>query len=246
MAVSLAVLGIFAVVPVAAATCSGNDVNIWSTKGSAAFSDDMETCGRQCALSSTECASECVQKREGYTSSCASCFGGVFGCTRGHCKLKCISGQTPACKQCVKDAGCAASFSTCSGFTPPSTAATATRATNCTGAADPQANVCYEGSAKELAYKETVHVKVESFKNGQGVMDLNGSGAKRINCLGKQFTKHGQEITTDLSDCSPALLKLSDVKYCSNQDMVMVTASVAGFSEHLSLSKVACEAEMIV
>ena len=50
-----------------------------------------ETCGRQCALSSTECASECVQKREGYTSSCASCFGGVFGCTREHCKLKCIS-----------------------------------------------------------------------------------------------------------------------------------------------------------
>ena len=89
-------------------------------------------------------------------------------------------------------------------------------------------------------------MKVESFKNGQGVMDLNGSGAKRINCLGKQFTKHGQEITTDLSDCSPALLKLSDLKYCSNQDMVMVTASVAGFSEHLSLSKVACEAEMIV
>lgn len=141
MAVSLAVFGIFAVVPAAAATCSGNDVNIWSTKGSAAFSDDMETCGRQCALSSTECASECVQKREGYTSSCASCFGGVFGCTREHCKLKCVSGQTPACKQCVKDAGCAASFSTCSGFTPPSTAATASRATNCTGAADPQANV---------------------------------------------------------------------------------------------------------
>lgn len=56
MAVSLAVFGIFAVVPAAAATCSGNDVNIWSTKGSAAFSDDMEsgldkqTCSNYCVL----------------------------------------------------------------------------------------------------------------------------------------------------------------------------------------------------
>lgn len=227
----------------AAASCSGNDAQIWSQKGSAAFSGDMEACGRQCALSTTECASECVQKKEGYTSTCASCFGDVFGCTREHCKLKCLDGQTAACKECVKDAGCAASFISCSGFTPPSTAAVEL---NCTGAADPRANVCYQGSAKELEYKETVHVKVDSFKNGQGIMDLHGSGAKTIACLGKAFTKSGQNITTDLSDCSPALLKLSDVKYCSDQDVVSVTATVVGFWEQLALSKVACEAEIVV
>lgn len=89
-------------------------------------------------------------------------------------------------------------------------------------------------------------MKVDSFKNGQGTMDLRGSGAKSISCIGKAFTKNGQEISTDLSDCSPALLKLSDVKYCSDQDVVRVTASVAGFHEYLSLSKVACEAEIVV
>lgn len=89
-------------------------------------------------------------------------------------------------------------------------------------------------------------MKIESFKNGQGVMDLTGSGVRKIACTGKPFTKAGQNITTDLSDCSPALLKLSDVKYCSDQDMVSVTATVAGFYEYLSLSKVACEADIVV
>eukprot|EP00438_Fugacium_kawagutii_P026950 Skav204988 [mRNA] locus=scaffold1180:657270:667038:- [translate_table: standard] len=225
----------FGIAVAAAASCSGNDAQIWSQKGSAAFSGDMEACGRQCALSTTECASECVQKKEGYTSTCAKCFGDVFGCTREHCKLKCLDGQSAACKDCVKDAGCAASFATCSGFQPPSTAVEV----NCTGAADPRAKVCYEGSAQEFQEKETVHVKIDSFKNGQGIMDLHGSGAKTIACLGKAFTKSGQNITTDLSDCSPALLKLSDVKYCSDQDVVSVTATVAGFWEQLALSKCA-------
>lgn len=245
MALFASLLKMLLMVPLAASSCNDSDSQIWSQKGAAAFSQDMETCGRQCALSSTECASQCVQKKEGYTDSCASCFGDVFGCTRDHCKLKCISGQTPACKQCVKDAGCADTFTSCSGFTAPSGFALVD-ASKCTGAADPKADVCYEGSAKELEYKEKVHVKIESFKNGQGVMDLTGSGVRKIACTGKPFTKAGQNITTDLSDCSPALLKLSDVKYCSDQDMVSVTATVAGFYEYLSLSKVACEADIVV
>ena len=30
--------------------------------------------------------------KEGYSDGCASCFGDIFGCTRQHCKLKCIGG----------------------------------------------------------------------------------------------------------------------------------------------------------
>lgn len=60
-------------------------------------------------------------------------------------------GQTPACKQCVKDAGCADTFTSCSGFTAPSGFALVD-ASKCTGAADPKADVCYEGSAKELEH----------------------------------------------------------------------------------------------
>lgn len=39
-----------------------------------AFSSDMTTCGRQCALSAQSCASSCVQGKEGYSASCADCL----------------------------------------------------------------------------------------------------------------------------------------------------------------------------
>lgn len=228
-----------------AAACGGNDAQIWSQKGSAAFSSDMETCGRQCALASTSCASDCVKGKEGYSDGCAACFGEVFGCTRDHCKLKCIAGQTAECKACVEAAGCAANFTACSGFTAPS-ARMPQLMDDFTGSGAPSVPVCYAGSAKELGMKETVQVKVDTFSNNQGTMDLKGSGAETINCLGKTFTKNGQEISTDLSDCCPKLLKLSDVKYCSDQDVVIVKAKVAGFFEQISLQKASCGNETIV
>ncbi|CAK9021760.1 Kinesin-like protein KIF3A [Durusdinium trenchii] len=246
-----------------AAACGGNDAQIWSQKGSAAFSSDMETCGRQCALASTSCASDCVKGKEGYSDGCAACFGEVFGCTRDHCKLKCIAGQTAECKACVEAAGCAANFTACSGFTAPS-ARMPQLMDDFTGSDAPSVPVCYAGSAKELGMKETVQVKVDTFSNNQGTMDLKGSGAETINCLGKTFTKNGcrqvridaartttglpptEEISTDLSDCCPKLLKLSDVKYCSDQDVVIVKAKVAGFFEQISLQKASCGNETIV
>ncbi|CAJ1336088.1 unnamed protein product, partial [Effrenium voratum] len=194
-----------------------------------------------------------IAGKEGYSDGCASCFGDVFGCTRQHCKLKCIGGQTPACKQCVKDAGCVASFTGCSGFTPPSLVSA-----TCTGSADPtpnfgsnktlsgQARACYQGSARVLALKEDVHVKVDSFSANQGTMDFVGSGPKAISCLGKAFQKNGQSITTDLSDCCPDLLKLSGIKYCSDQDMVIVDAEVASLHEEIQLTKVTCDATIVV
>eukprot|EP00913_Durusdinium_trenchii_P003254 g3010.t1 len=55
-----------------------------------------------------------------------------------------------------------------------------------------------------------------------------------------------EEISTDLSDCCPKLLKLSDVKYCSDQDVVIVKAKVAGFFEQISLQKASCGNETIL
>ncbi|CAK9021757.1 unnamed protein product [Durusdinium trenchii] len=144
-----------------AAACGGNDAQIWSQKGSAAFSSDMETCGRQCALASTSCASDCVKGKEGYSDGCAACFGEVFGCTRDHCKLKCIAGQTAECKACVEAAGCAANFTACSGFTAPS-ARMPQLMDDFTGSDAPSVPVCYAGSAKELGMKETVSDLVNS------------------------------------------------------------------------------------
>jgi len=221
-----------------AASCTDQDKQIWSQKGMSAFEADMESCGHQCALSDESCASKCVQGKEGYTESCSSCFGDLFECTRAHCKLACIGGQTDACKDCVKKAGCPAPFTSCSGFTPPSESALAA----CTGSADPHAGICYEGSSSILGEKETLHVKVESFASSSGMMDLTGSGVKSISCLNKAFTKSGQNISTDVTDCIPAsvYLKLSSVTYCSDQDKVILALSIAGFPDRVELDKVAC------
>ena len=223
--------------PVADSVCTDQDKQIWSQKGSAAFTSDMETCGHQCALADKSCASKCVQGKEGYSESCSSCFGDLFGCTRDHCKLACIGGQTDACKDCVKKAGCPAPFTSCSGFAPPSNEVAST----CSGSADPHVGICYQGSSSVLGESETIHVKVDSYGAGKGAMDLLGSGAKSISCLNKPFTKTGQNITTDLSDCLHVFgLSLNGVTYCSDQDKVVVTLKIAGFNDEVELSKVSC------
>ena len=213
--------------PVADSACTDQDKQIWSQKGSAAFTSDMETCGHQCALADKSCASKCVQGKEGYSDSCSSCFGDLFGCTRDHCKLACIGGQTDACKDCVKKAGCPAPFTSCSGFAPPSNEVAST----CSGSADPHVGICYQGSSSVLGESETIHVKVDSYGAGKGAMDLLGSGAKSISCLNKPFTKTGQNITTDLSDCLHVFgLSLNGVTYCSDQDKAWVLAKTGGYS----------------
>ena len=226
--------------PPSDAACTDQDKQIWSQKGSAAFTSDMDACGHQCALSDKSCASKCVQGKEGYSDSCASCFGDLFACTRDHCKLACIGGQTEACTDCVKKAGCPGPFTGCSGFTPPSSNVVAS---TCTGSADPQVGVCYQGSSSVLGEKETIHVKVDSYASGKGVMDLTGSGVQAISCVNKPFTKTGQNISTDVSDCIHVFgLKLSEVAYCSDQDKVDITLKVAGFNDRAELQKVSCAA----
>merc|ERR1711907_774796 len=75
----------------------------------------------------------------------------------------------------------------------------------CSGSADPAGPypLCYEGSAGALGLKEDVKVKISSFASGKGTMDLSGSGIETISCTGKSFTKSGQEISPDISDCLP-------------------------------------------
>ena len=229
------------------AACTDQDKQIWSQKGLAAFTSDMESCGHECALKDKSCASDCVKRDEGYSDGCSSCFGDLFGCTRDHCKFACIGGQTQACKDCVKKAGCPGVFTSCSGFTPPSSREVAP---TCTGSADPHAGICYQGSSSILGQQETIHVKVDSYASSKGVMDLTGSGVKAISCINKPFTKTGQDITTDVSDCIHVFgLKLSDIAYCSDQDKVIVTLKIAGFDDRVELDKVTCaeaEASIVV
>jgi len=114
--------------------------------------------------------------------------------------------------------------------------------TSCTGSADPPLSECYEGTAGALGVTETVKVSVKFGEAGQGMMDLSGSGIQSISCKGKSFTKSGQDLTVDLSDCLPSKVTISSLKYCSDSDAIRVTVkdSTVPIPISASLSQVSC------
>merc|ERR1711959_129362 len=94
---------------------------------------------------------------------------------------------------------------------------------SCSGTADPSAGTCYEGAAGALGLKETVKVNLKKYASGAGTLDLAGTGIKGFTCADHSFTKSGQEVTTDLSDCLPDGVTVPEVKYCSDSDTLTVT-----------------------
>merc|ERR1712139_44986 len=73
-------------------------------------------------------------------------------------------------------------------------------------------------------------------------MDLEGSGIESITCKGKAFTKSGQEISPDISDCLPKVIAVQKVEYCSDSDTVSVTVkdSKVPIPVSATLKKVTC------
>ena len=64
-------------------------------------------------------------------------------------------------------------------------------------------------------------LKVTSFQNEKGTVDVSGSGLEPISCTGKQFTKTGQTLSGDWSDCVKDPIKIESIMYCSDQDQVL-------------------------
>jgi len=200
----------------------------------------MNTCGHRC-LGNTACAKSCIQGVEHYSDGCSQCFGDLIGCTAHSCWSHCIGGESPACKQCVID-HCDTPFTTCSGFTPPQasfsvTAAKSMRAeaadqilaqsrvyASCSGTAEPPAArpLCYSGSKSVLGVTETVNLKMKTYASGHGTMDVSGSGFKAFTCTDHAFSKSGQAISVDISDCADGLA-VSQAAYCSDSDTITVT-----------------------
>merc|ERR1711920_866273 len=120
----------------------------------------------------------------------------------------------------------------------------------CSGSADPPsaAPLCYEGSAGALGLKEDVKVKLDTYAGGKGTMVLTGSGIEAISCKGKSFTKNGQEITPDISDCLPTVVTVKKVEYCSDQDTIAVTVADTHVPIPVTatLKKVTCAANDLV
>merc|ERR1719498_665642 len=101
-----------------AACTNAADQQVWNSKGKTNFESDMSACGHS-SLGNKDKATSCMKGKEGYSDGCASCFGDTISCTASKCWMKCIGGETAACKQCVSDS-CTPSLKTCSGLTPPS------------------------------------------------------------------------------------------------------------------------------
>ena len=83
-------------------------------------------------------------------------------------------------------------------------------------------------------------MKVNTFASEAGSFDLTGSGLEFISCLGKSFTKSGQSLVADLSDCV-SLATISMLEYCSDQDQIVTTIKDGFISTDAVLTKAACD-----
>ena len=86
-----------------------------------------------------------------------------------------------------------------------------------------------------------MNVKVNAFASEGGSFDLTGSGLESISCLGKSFTKSGQSLVANLSDCA-SLATTSELEYCSDQDQFVATIKDGLIStDSVEMANVACD-----
>jgi len=91
------------------------DQKVWTGKGKANFDADLSACGKQC-FGAEACVTKCMAGKEGYSSSCADCFGQLTACTAKNCLAQCTAGKSPGCTECTQK-NCVPSFTSCSGIT---------------------------------------------------------------------------------------------------------------------------------
>ena len=113
----------------------------------------------------------------------------------------------------------------------------------CTGAelvvSEPR---CYHGFTGGR-FTDYLDVKIHDLgAGGAGHMEVSGGylGAA-FTCPNEDFTKTGQKISADLSDCQTTGLSIPEIAYCSDQDSVrvMIKPDIPD-PFHATLSRVAC------
>lgn len=117
-------------------------------------------------------------------------------------------------------------------------------ADQCSGSLDPSGSApwCYAGKKEALGLQEMIQVKVSDYAQGSGTLDVIASGYKSLSCAGRHFTKKGQSISADLGSCLPSGATISDLKYCSDSDSIVVTLkdSAVPLPLEVTLTKAAC------
>ena len=66
------------------------------------------------------------------------------------------------------------------------------------------------------------------------------TGMVPMTCTDKKFTKSGQLIAVNVSDCVDPQVTVGDIKYCSDQDVSLLTMSYAGIPLTATLAREAC------
>ena len=67
-----------------------------------------------------------------------------------------------------------------------------------------------------------VDVKMDILTSEAGIIDVTENGVESISWLEKSFTKSGQNLMVDLSECVNDV-QISSLQYCSDQDEIHVT-----------------------
>ena len=111
---------------------------------------------------------------------------------------------------------------------------------NCTGTAQQPAPVCYAGDTGFGAEHLETHIKTFDATSNTGVLDMIATGIVPMSCTDKSFTKSGQLIAVNVSDCVDPQVTVGDIKYCSDQDVSLLTMSYAGIPLTATLAREAC------
>lgn len=127
-------------------------------------------------------------------------------------------------------------------------------AASCSGSGSPDSFPrCYSGSKSIFGQGETVAVTITDFDEATstGHFRLSGSGVSGFTCSSHEFTKNGQTISADLSDCLPNNVVIESLTYCSDQDTLQVSVNDKNIPWGLGkvsvgLGSVACSTEAAV
>lgn len=103
----------------------------------------------------------------------------------------------------------------------------ATDSSSCSGSGDTQPG-CYVGGKKVFGEGETVAITMLDFDSASqtGHVRISGDGVSNFACSSRQFSKDGQDIHVDFSDCLPSSVELDAIDYCSDQDQLSVKLNV--------------------
>jgi len=128
--------------------------------------------------------------------------------------------------------------------TPAPTLAPTPAPTPATAPAAIPAPACYYGYATALFMKEKIHAKILSYSSttAVGYCDIDGDGVSDFTCRSKPFTKVGDDLIVDLSDCGPDGAEILALTYDPVHDRISSTVHVTtpSLTKTAKMNRITC------